>query len=127
MRPRASCTPGRGGRRSSLQRRASEGENSGEEPFLHLGNSRSPDPARRCLGEWPPLLVWRKSAAETEMLRAVQGGGCEGGCGGGVGGCSPLDNGGTTTPPTAEGKTWSNVRARFNCLPCDDAPHSAGI
>lgn len=49
------------------------------------------------------------------------------GVGGGGGVSSPLDNGGTTTPPTAEGKTWSNVRARFNCLPCDDAPHSAGI
>lgn len=79
MRPRGSCTPGRGSRRSSLQRRASEGKKRrGEKRFLrqiHLGNSRSPDPARRCFGEWPPLLVWRKSAAETEMLRAVQGGG----------------------------------------------------
>lgn len=74
-RARGRCTLERGSRRSSSQKRESASKNSGETRFLrqiHLGNSRSPDPARWCFSEWPPLLVWRKSAAETEMLRSVQ-------------------------------------------------------
>lgn len=40
--------------------------------LVHLSNSRSPVSSSRVLSERPSLLVWRKSAAETEMLRSVQ-------------------------------------------------------
>lgn len=39
---------------------------------IHLSNSRSPVSCSRVLRERPSLLVWRKSAADTEMLRSVQ-------------------------------------------------------
>lgn len=39
---------------------------------IPLSNSRSPVSSSLLLSERPSLLVWRKSAAETEMLRSVQ-------------------------------------------------------
>ena len=40
--------------------------------LVHLSNSRSPVSSSRVLSERRSLLVWRKSAAETETLRSVQ-------------------------------------------------------
>lgn len=54
-----------------------EGDNRRErgvarQKIKHLSNSRSPASSSQMLSERPSLLVWRKSAAETEMLRSVQ-------------------------------------------------------